>query len=183
MTTFERAWRKLAQSKSYREEFALAMLKRMVPFQIRAIRKKRALSQAELAQCSNVTQGVISRAENPDYGNLTLNTIGKIAAGFDLAFIGRFVPFSELVKFSEDLSEAEFKNLSKFEDESAIFQKVEDGPMPPMRGRTNNELKTNEAKMRGAPRQSREEEPISASLSAVASQGGGSIGTAYGFTG
>ncbi len=117
MTMFEKAWKKLAHGKSYREEFALAMLKRMVPFQIRAIRKKREMSQTELAQSSNLTQGVISRAEDPDYGNLTLNTIGRIAAGFDLAFVGQFVPFSELVKFTEDLSESKFSDLPTFKKE------------------------------------------------------------------
>lgn len=118
MTMFEKAWKKLAHSRSYREEFALAMLKRMVPFQIRAIRKKREMSQAELAQSSNLTQGVISRAEDPDYGNLTLNTIGRIAAGLDLAFVGQFVPFSDLVKFTEDLSERKFSDLPTFEKEN-----------------------------------------------------------------
>jgi transcriptional regulator with XRE-family HTH domain len=117
MTMFEKVWKKLARSKSYREEFALAMLKRMVPFQIKAIRKKRDISQTELAQSSNLTQGVISRAEDPDYGNLTLNTIGRVAAGFDLAFIGKFVPFSDLVKLTENLSESEFANLSNFSNE------------------------------------------------------------------
>src|SRR5271157_3669663 len=96
MTTFEDTWRRLGKSKKFREEFALSLLKKMVPFQIKAIRKKRELSQPELAEKSHLTQGVISRAENLDYGNLTLNTIGRIAGGFDLAFIGKFVPFSEL---------------------------------------------------------------------------------------
>lgn len=117
MTTFEKAWKRLSQSKSYREEFALAMLKRMVPFQISAIRKKKEISQAELAQSSNLTQGVISRAEDPDYGNLTLNTIGRIAAGFDLAFVGKFVSFGELVRLTVNLSEDEFANLPTFSKE------------------------------------------------------------------
>src|SRR5438552_2501278 len=84
---------KLASSKEYREAFVASFLKRYIPFQIRAIRKKRRISQPALAEASKITQGVISRAEDPDYGNLTLNTVLRIAAGFDLAFVGKFVRF------------------------------------------------------------------------------------------
>jgi transcriptional regulator with XRE-family HTH domain len=126
MSTFEASWRKLASSKEYRGEFALAMLKRMVPFQVRTIRKNRGTSQAELANQSKLTQGVISRAEDPDYGNLTLNTVGRIAAGLDLAFIGKFVPFSELVKFANHLSEAEFQNLRTYEEENLAKEEGQD---------------------------------------------------------
>ena len=121
MTMFEDLWRKLIQDKKYREQFALAFLKRSVPFQIKTLRKKHCVSQAVLAERSGVTQGVVSRAEDQDYGNLTLNTIGRIAAGFDMAFIGRFVPFSDLVKFSLDMSETEFRDIRTFEEENVVL--------------------------------------------------------------
>jgi transcriptional regulator with XRE-family HTH domain len=119
-------WQRLATSKAYREEFALSLLKKMVPFQTRVLRRERHLSQAQLAESSKLTQGVISRAEDPDYGNLTLNTIGRIAAGFDLAFIGRFVQFSDLVKFSHSLTEEEFKQLIPFVEENRAFERGDD---------------------------------------------------------
>lgn len=87
---------KLAHSKRYRDSFASSVVKRMIPFQIRVLRRQRDWSQSELARESKVTQGVISRAEDPNYGNLTVNTLVRIAAGFDCAFVGRFVTFSEL---------------------------------------------------------------------------------------
>ncbi len=117
MNTFDDIWRKLAKSKKYREEFALAFLKRSVPFQVKTLRKKHCGSQAVLAERAKLTQGVVSRAEDQDYGNLTLNTIGRIAAGLDMAFIGKFVPFTELVKFSLNLSEEEFAAIPTFEEE------------------------------------------------------------------
>jgi len=89
-------WEKLNHSKRYRESFTAAVVKRMLPLQVRVLRKQRDWSQARLAQESKLTQGVISRAEDPEYGNLTINTLTRIAAGFDCAFISRFVPFSEL---------------------------------------------------------------------------------------
>lgn len=87
---------KLGQSKRYRESWIASVVKRMLPLQIRVLRRQRDWSQADLAKKSELTQGVISRAEDPNYGNLSINTLIRIAAGFDCAFIGRFVPFSEL---------------------------------------------------------------------------------------
>ncbi len=118
MSTIEKklSTSKLSQSKEYREAFVAAFLKRYIPFQIRTIRKKKGMSQPALAQASQITQGVISRAEDPDYGNLTLNTVLRIAAGFDLAFVGKFVRFSELLKVMDQLSE-ESLDLPSFLEE------------------------------------------------------------------
>jgi transcriptional regulator with XRE-family HTH domain len=96
---------KLASSKEYRDAFVSAFLKRFIPFQIRTIRKKRGISQKELAEDSAITQGVVSRAEDPDYGNLTFNTALRVASGFDLAFVGKFVGYSELLKIIDEMSE------------------------------------------------------------------------------
>ena len=109
MTTFNELWGKLAESKEYREEFVTAQVKRGIPFQIATLLKDLEISQAQLAERSGLTQGVISRAANPNYGNLTLNTLIRIAAGFDVAFVGKFVPFSELGRWFIDLSEESVK--------------------------------------------------------------------------
>jgi transcriptional regulator with XRE-family HTH domain len=109
-------WSKLS-NKKYREHFATAFLKRSVAFQIKTLRKQHCGSQAVLAERSRVTQGVVSRAEDPDYGNLTFNTVGRIAGGLDMAFIGKFVPFSELARFAENLSEDQFATIPTFEQE------------------------------------------------------------------
>jgi len=121
MTTFEDTWRKLAKSKKYREEFAVWLLKRSVPFQIKTLRKKHCGSQAVLAERARLTQGVVSRAEDQEYGNLTFNTVGRIAGGLDMAFIGKFVPFTELVRFATDLSEEEFLKIPTFEEEDTAL--------------------------------------------------------------
>ena len=57
---------------------------------------------------------------NPNYGNLTLNTLIRIAAGFDVAFIGHLVPFSELGRWFINLSEA--TNIPSFEQENTIAE-------------------------------------------------------------
>jgi len=107
---------KLTRGKKYREAFVASQLKRGIPFQIRALRKQRDWSQQRLAQEADLTQGVISRAEDPDYGNLTLNTLLRIAAGFDVAFVGKFVPFSELGRWFLDQSETTVRVSSFGED-------------------------------------------------------------------
>lgn len=116
MNVWSNLWKKLTRSKQYREAFVASQLKRGIPTQIRILRKQRGWTQADLAEASGLTQGAISRAEDPDYGNLTFNNILKIAAGFDIAFVGRFVPFSELARWKSDLSE-ETLRVSSFEDE------------------------------------------------------------------
>jgi transcriptional regulator with XRE-family HTH domain len=118
MITFEEIWRKFSRKK-YRDQYALSLLKRSVAFQVKTLRKKHCGTQAALAERSNLKQGVISRAEDQDYGNLTFNTVGRIASGLDMAFIGRFVRWSELAKFSLDLSEDEFANIPTFGEENA----------------------------------------------------------------
>lgn len=118
-------WGKLSRSKEYRESFATSFAKRMIPLQIRVLRKQRGpeWSQARLAKESKLTQGVISRAEDPDYGNLTVNTLARIAAGFDCAFIGRFISFSDLAKWYSDLSDEKTLEVPSFETDIIAARK------------------------------------------------------------
>ena len=129
MNTAEATWNRLAKSKKYREEFALSLLKRSVAFQIKTLRKKHCGSQAVLAERAKLTQGVVSRAEDQDYGNLTFNTVGRIAAGLDMAFVGKFIPFSALVRYSLELSEAELENIPTFESEQQSEPKIVEGDL------------------------------------------------------
>ena len=114
-------WRQFAKSKKFREEFVAAQVKRGIPFQARVLLNNRKnWTQQTLAEKANLTQGVVSRALDPNYGNLTLNTIIRIAAGFDVAFIGRFVPFSQLRDWFENMSE-EADQVVSFEEENELI--------------------------------------------------------------
>lgn len=112
-------WSKL-DDRDYRKAFLIGQFKRMVPFQIQILRKQRGWSQEQLAEESGLTQGVISRAEDPDYGNLTINTVLRIANGFDVAFIGKFAPYGELEDWFGGLSEKMY--VPNFDEENAIRQ-------------------------------------------------------------
>ena len=115
MSTSKTLWEKL-RSKKYREQLVASQVKRGIPFQIRSLMKQKNLSQENLADRAGLSQGVVSRAANPNYGNLTLNTIIRIAAGFDVAFVGRFVPFSDLDEWFSNLS-PETVSVQSFEEE------------------------------------------------------------------
>jgi transcriptional regulator with XRE-family HTH domain len=125
-------WKKL-RDKQYREEFVAAHARRAVPFQIRALMRKRNVSQQELAAKSGLTQGVISRAANPAYGKLTLNTIIRVAAGLDVAFVGAFVPFSKLLDHFDGLSEQELADVATFEEEDTDIVSEESSEPTPAR--------------------------------------------------
>ena len=114
MNALSSLWEKLDRSKRYRESFAASFVKRTIPLQIRVLRKQRGWPQARLAEESKLTQGVISRAEDPDYGNLTVNTLVRIGAGFDCAYVGRFVPFSELASWYVSLQNENVLEVPSF---------------------------------------------------------------------
>ena len=117
MNALSNLWSKLARSKKYREAFVAAQLKRGIPTQMRVLLKQRQWSQAELADRSGLTQGAISRAADPDYGNLTFNNVLKIAAGFDVAFLGKFVPFSELASWYDSITDEEKLMVDNFDED------------------------------------------------------------------
>jgi transcriptional regulator with XRE-family HTH domain len=119
--TISSLWKKF-RSRKYRHAFVEAQLKRGVPTQMRAMRLKRGWTQKELAQRCGLEQGTISRIENPDYGQLTFDTVLAVARGFDCAFIGRYVPFSQLRALVENSSEEEDDLAPSFEQEDAALK-------------------------------------------------------------
>lgn len=64
--------------------------------QILAMREKKGWTQQRLAREARMAQARISLLENPNYQNLSLKTLQRIANVFDVALIVRFVPFSQL---------------------------------------------------------------------------------------
>lgn len=132
MSDLSNLWNKLSSSKDYREALVASQLKRGLPFQARAMRKGRGWSQAVVAERSGLTQGVVSRAEDPDYGNLTLNTVLRIAAGHDVAVICEFVSFSDFAKWYVNFSE-DTAFVPSFEDERVSFPAELARPSIPIR--------------------------------------------------
>jgi len=76
-----------------REHTVASQIKIGIPFQIRAIREKRGLTQDDLAKKIGTTQNTISRLENPKTGKPTIKTLLRLARAFDVGLLVRFVPF------------------------------------------------------------------------------------------
>ncbi len=91
----------LARSREYRSEFVAAHAKHVLPIQIQELLKQHGLTQTELAAQADLSQGTVSRAADLEYGNLTINTCVRVAAGFDVAFICGFVPFSRFIEWAD----------------------------------------------------------------------------------
>ena len=81
--------------KRYRDIFATSITGTTAA-QIHAMREKEGWSQEELAQKAGMGQARISLLENPNYQNLSLSTLKRIANVFDVALVVRFEPFSRL---------------------------------------------------------------------------------------
>jgi len=116
MSTNEEIWAKL-ENKEYRKLLVEQLAKRAFATQVRTIRKCREWSQEKLAKESDLTQGVVSRTEDPNLGT-TFDTAAEVASGFDLAFIPKIVTFSEFVRWVQEVSEG-FTDLPTFEEEKA----------------------------------------------------------------
>ena len=120
---------KLARSKRFRAEFVKSHTKQLLPLQIRDLMEQHELNQTDLAEASKLSQGTISRAIDPEYGNLTINTCVSIAAGCDVAFIGHFVPYSELFRWlNKHGSDARIYAFDEEFDEAGNFKALDDAP-------------------------------------------------------
>ena len=113
---------------AYRAAFVEAEITVGLPLQIRAMRRHRNWSQTQLGERTNQDQGVISRLEKPGYGRLTLTTLRRLAAAFDVGLLVRFVPFSELMDWS--LHRPHSAEVHGFESDAVMVEKTSDATKP-----------------------------------------------------
>jgi transcriptional regulator with XRE-family HTH domain len=115
---------RLLASRKVRDAYVYEHVRNGVPFQIRALRKDRDWSQAELAEAASTSRTVITRIEDPNYGKLTLKTLLEIASAFEVALLVKFVPFSRLVREYEDVSSVALSAKSVSDKDEAIELKA-----------------------------------------------------------
>ncbi len=96
-------------NKDYRDAWVDESVKMIVPYQIQAIRNQRDWSQEVLGNKAGMLRNAVSRLESVDYGNLSVNTLLRIAHAFDCGLLVKFVPFSRLVREFEDVSPTALK--------------------------------------------------------------------------
>jgi transcriptional regulator with XRE-family HTH domain len=90
--------------KDYRDAFVSEEIDVGLPMQIHEMRESRGWKQNEVAEKIGTQQPRFSVMEKPGYGNFSLNTLKKLASVFDVGLIVSFVPFSEMIDFTESLS-------------------------------------------------------------------------------
>ena len=101
-----------------RSSYVKAQTRIGLPFQIRALRKQKGWSQAQLADAAEMRQPRISAIEKPGKGKLNIETLERIAAAFDVGLEVRFVSFGELIRQSEQFDPDHFE-IPGFEEELA----------------------------------------------------------------
>jgi transcriptional regulator with XRE-family HTH domain len=99
----EQIWESL-HDHEFRKQFIDEHITVGVAFQIRSLRNRQNLTQANLADRLDVKQPLVSSWENPDYGKYSLGTLKELAKAFDVGLLVRFVPFSTLVDWTVNLS-------------------------------------------------------------------------------
>jgi transcriptional regulator with XRE-family HTH domain len=65
--------------KDYRDSYLEGFVKGSIALQIRALREKFGLSQVDFAKKMGMTQSVVSRLEDAEYGGVSVNTLLKVA--------------------------------------------------------------------------------------------------------
>lgn len=111
---------RISKSKRHRAAFVSSQISIGIPFQIRALRKHRKWDQKRLALEAGMLQPRISLMERPGYSNLSLDTLKKLAAAFDVALVVKFAPWGELIRWSDKFSPDDFQVVG-FAEESAEF--------------------------------------------------------------
>lgn len=107
------------QKKQYRDAFVGSQISVGLPFQIRALREQRDWKQSRLASECGMLQPRISAMESPGGAKFNLETLRRLASAFDVALVVRFVPFGELVDWSERFNPDTFK-IPSFKDDPAL---------------------------------------------------------------
>jgi transcriptional regulator with XRE-family HTH domain len=79
-------------------------VKTWIARQVRSLREQRDWSQGDLARESGKKQSAISRIEDPDYGQLTLQTLFDLAKAYDLPLLVQFVEWQDWLYRMEDVS-------------------------------------------------------------------------------
>lgn len=119
MTLYDKRKKKIFEDlkdREYRDAFVEESINVGVPFQLKALREQRELTQQDFGKISGMKQAFISRLENPNENCPSLTTLKRIASIYDIGLVVRFVPTSDLVKWDLNLDSESLKVLS-YEDD------------------------------------------------------------------
>jgi transcriptional regulator with XRE-family HTH domain len=102
--------------KAYRDAYVASQISMGLPFQIRALRRSRNWTQAQLAEAAGMSQPRIAEIERAGRRRFNLDTLLRIASAFDIGLEVGFAPFSAVVDRAEHFDPDAFE-VASFEDE------------------------------------------------------------------
>jgi transcriptional regulator with XRE-family HTH domain len=108
LTTISKLAEKL-RDPEYRKAFVASQMNIGLPFQLRALLKARGKTQDWLAEKAGMLQPRISGLLNPGKTRPNIETLRRLAEAFDCGLAVRFVPFSELARWSERFDPESFE--------------------------------------------------------------------------
>ena len=120
---------KRLRSKEYRDALVEAENANGIAFQIRAMQAERGWTQEQLGDNAGMKQAAISRLVNSS-GNSSQNTLRRMASAFDVALIVRFVPFSQLLEWTVNLSRDRITPASFHEEFNTAIASVDSIALP-----------------------------------------------------
>lgn len=109
--------KKLRDDPAYRRKFFLAETSANIARQLIVLRKRRGLSQKDVADLTKTGQPAISRVERADYHNWSFNTLRKLCESMD-ARLRVFIEPSEDVLVEYEREEAVNKSSARLADQN-----------------------------------------------------------------
>ena len=133
ISTINSIWKKMRR-KPYRDAFIASHVSETVAAQIVLLRSARGWTQKQLAEKTSMKQSRISALEDPNYENYEVGTLKRIASAFDVGLTVRFVPFSDVVRWSATLGPHKL-TIADFENDcirlGALNVIIQHSPSPP----------------------------------------------------
>jgi transcriptional regulator with XRE-family HTH domain len=117
-------WKRMAR-KAYREGYVAAHISNTIASQITKLRTARGWTQTELAQHAGMKQSRISALEDPNWQNVELTTVLRLASAFDVGMVMRFVPFSEIATWAATLTDEKLVVPTYEEEARSAVQRLQ----------------------------------------------------------
>lgn len=111
------------RSKSYRDSTVAAHISNTIAAQLSAMREARGWTQTALADKAGMKQSRISALEDPNFENVEIATLRRLASAFDVALTVKFIPFSELARWTTEMKEPDLA-VPEFSHDALAYQRA-----------------------------------------------------------
>src|SRR5882724_9205964 len=98
---------KLCANRDTREAYVRSKVSTSVASQIRAVRRRQDLKQADVAELSDMKQSRISAMERPGT-RWNIETLVRLVAAFKFGLVVKIVPFSEMLDWENEFNQDTF---------------------------------------------------------------------------